>query len=149
MNYLIKTTSRARFSTWAAVKSCFFAAERSWARSRAESSLVLSWHFSIAYKGIKRKKKKTCMRYRAAWETASTACKFRKSRSGSTLTSLLYETYLASRLTYFSNLPAQNLVWDVENLTTNLWLFCRNIIKQVGIPTKARAGFFQIGFGTK
>ena len=149
MNYLIKTTSRARFSTWAAVKSCFFAAE-SWARSRAESSLVLSWHFSIAYKGIKRKKEKNLHEVQSsAWETASTACKFRKSRSGSTLTSLLYETYLASRLTYFSNLPAQNLVWDVEDLTTNLWLFCRNIIKQVGIPTKARAGFFQIRFGTK
>ena len=150
MNYLIKTTSRARFSTWAAVKSCFFAAE-SWAELGAGLRVV--WFSADTFQLLtkeSKERKKTCMRYRAAWETASTACKFRKSRSGSTLTSLLYETYLASRLTYFSNLPAQNLLlWDVENLTTNLWLFCRNIIKQVGIPTKARAGFFQIRFGTK
>ena len=150
MNYLIKTTSRARFSTWAAVKSCFFAAE-SWAELGAGLRVV--WFsadtFQLLTKESKERKKNLHEVQSSAWETASTACKFRKSRSGSTLTSLLYETYLASRLTYFSNLPAQNLVWDVEDLTTNLWLFCRNIIKQVGIPTKARAGFFQIRFGTK
>ena len=113
MNYLIKTTSRARFSTWAAISEI----------AESSSGLVLSWHFSIAYKGIKRKEKKTCMRGARQQglgkeETASTACKFRKSRS--TLTSLLYETYLASRLTYFSKSSCSDkLLWVV---TTNLSL---------------------------
>ena len=159
MNYLIKTTSRARFSTWAAVKSWFFAAERCtlwqqsifvhqlflgqnrqnviflaiflqdwilnfmrensnfasvWFFAAAESSLVLSWHFSIAYKGIKRKKEKNLheveqrlgklLPLHANFENHAQS-------SGEALTSLLYETYLASRLTYFSNLPAPKLLW--------------------------------------
>ena len=99
MNYLIKTTSRARFSTWAAVKSCFFAAE-SWARSRAESSLVLSWHFSIAYKGIKRKKKKL------AWGTELCLGNCFHCMQISKITLRLYS--------YISTL------WDVLSITTDI-----------------------------
>ena len=58
MNYLIKTTSRARFSTWAAVKSCFFAAE-SWAELGAGLRVV--WFsadtFQLLTKESKERKK--------------------------------------------------------------------------------------------
>ena len=74
-----------------------------WFFAAAESSLVLSWHFSIAYKGIKRKKEKKLAWGRAeAWETASTACKFRKSRSE------------LRRGSYISTL------WDVLSITTDI-----------------------------
>ena len=85
-----------------------------WFFAAAESSLVLSWHFSIAYKGIKRKKEKNLheveqrlgklLPLHANFENHAQS-------SGEALTSLLYETYLASRLTYFSNLPAPKLLW--------------------------------------
>ena len=87
--------------------------------------------FQLLTKESKEKKKKTCMRGARQQglgkeETASTACKFRKSRS--TLTSLLYETYLASRLTYFSKSSCSDkLLWVV---TTNLSIVDQHTVAQ-------------------
>ena len=147
MNYLIKTTSRARFSTWAAVKSWFFAAERCtlWQLATINfwPSIEFGWNSPKCYFSCKiefwilcakiqilpqcdsllllrvvwfsadtfqlltkeskeRKKKKLAWGRAEAWETASTACKFRKSRSE------------LRRGSYISTL------WDVLSITTDI-----------------------------
>ena len=158
MNYLIKTTSRARFSTWAAVKSWFFAAERCtlWQLATINfwPSIEFGWNSPKCYFSCKIEFWILCAKIqilpqcdsllllRVVWFSADTfqlltkESKERKKKnlheveqrlgkllplhanfenhaqsSGEALTSLLYETYLASRLTYFSNLPAPKLLW--------------------------------------
>ena len=111
MNYLIKTTSRARFSTWAAISEI----------AESSSGLVLSWHFSIAYKGIKRKEKKNL-------HEGSQAAGLGKRRN-------CFHCMQISKITLYSYIST---LWDVLSITTDI-LFKIFLLRQTSMGSNYKS----------